>query len=168
MANEENTGKIAAELTERAWEIAGSLRTSLLTTYDGTQPRIRPMAGAVRREEHAIYFMTESTSPKITQLERHPIATAAFADDSGNKFVTFTGTAVVSNDREKIREIWTPFAKAWWDSPDDPIIRLITLHPTEAELWDSPGKLLATVIMLSAVVTGAKPKVGEHAKLYSP
>lgn len=55
------------------------------------------------------------------------------------------------------------FAKAWWESPDDPSIRLITMVPSEAELWDSPGKLVASVLMLTAAISGQQPAVGDHA-----
>ena len=55
--------------------------------------------------------------------------------------------------------------KAWWDSADDPSIRLVTVRPTEAELWDGPNKVAAAVLMLTAAVTGSKPKMGDHATL---
>ena len=36
-----------------------------------------------------------------------------------------TGTAVVSNDRAKIKELFSTPAKAWWESADDPNIRVL-------------------------------------------
>ena len=47
----------------------------------------------------------------------------------------------------------------------DPDIRLITVRPDQAELWDSPNLLVSTALMLSAAVTGAKPKIGDNAKV---
>ena len=72
---------------------------------------------------------------------------------SGNKYLAVSGQATVKNDRAKIKELWNPFAKAWWKSPDDPVIRVVTLTPEEAELWDSPNKLVATAVMLTAAAT---------------
>ena len=69
------------------------------------------------------------------------------------------------NDRAKIKEIWTATSKAWWESEDDPAIRLVTFTPDRAELWDGPNMVVATVLMLTAAVTGAKPKIGDHAKV---
>ena len=34
------------------------------------------------------------------------------------------GAARVLNDRARIRDLWTPAAKAWWEGPDDPRIRV--------------------------------------------
>ena len=78
-------------------------------------------------------------------IERNPNVGLAFAD--GQKFVSVTGHASVSDNRQKIKELWGPSAKAWWDSPDDPTIRVLKFIPDEAEIWDSPGTLITTVTM---------------------
>ena len=72
------------------------------------------------------------------------------------------GRAAISNDRDRIKELWSPFAKAWWDSPEDPDIRVLTVTPERAEIWDAPGKIISAAVMLTAAVTGGKPAVGEH------
>ncbi|RVD49393.1 general stress protein, partial [Mesorhizobium sp. M8A.F.Ca.ET.023.02.2.1] len=55
--------------------------------------------------------------------------------------------------------------KAWWESASDPEIRLIKVTPDEGELWDSPGLVMATAKMVFAAVSGAKPDVGDNAKV---
>ena len=86
-----------------------------------------------------------------------------FADTGAMKFVSVAGHAELSNDRDKIAELWSAFDKAWWDDETDPDIRLLTVTPETAELWDSPGKAAAFTAMLAAAVTGAKPKMGDNA-----
>lgn len=162
MAREEHLDKDPAELADRAWELAAKIRIALLTTWDGNAICVRPMSATVRRERHAIYFLTEATSTKVPQIATFPDVMVAFADEGSNKFVTFRGRAQVTNDRALIRDLWTPFAKAWWDGPDDPSIRAVTVEPSQAELWDGPNKLTASVLMLTAALTGAKPAVGDH------
>jgi general stress protein 26 len=81
------------------------------------------------------------------------------------KFVSLAGTAAVTNDRAKIKELWDPSAKAYWDSPDNPNIRLLTVTPDSAEFWDSPGKVISMVKMAVAAATGAKPDIGENRKV---
>ena len=81
------------------------------------------------------------------------------------KYVSLTGRAEVSNDREKIKELWSTPAKAWWDSPDDPSIRVLKVTPKDAQYWDSPGTVLSYVKMLAAVVTDMRPEVGQSAKV---
>lgn len=165
MSQEEHTGKTPAELATRAWQLAESIRTALLITRDGERVKARPMSATVRADEHVVCFLTSADSDTVQQLAATAECTLAFADTGGNKYVTFSGEATVGNDRARIRELWTAFAKAWWDSADDPDIRVITVRPVQAELWDSRGKLVAGAIMLSAAITGSKPAVGDHATI---
>lgn len=174
MAHEE-AGLSPTELADRAWKLAEKIRIGLFTTWDGTQQRIRPLSATVDRDEHAIYFLigvdggttlADATgAPPLTlaeQIEKYPTVTVAFADPGASDYVTVTGEAMVSNDRAKIAELWSPFAKAWWDGPEDPQIRLVTVQPENAELWEGPNKIVAYAVMLAAAATGTKPAVGDH------
>jgi len=165
MAREENTGKSEAELRERAWSLAEDIQFCVLVTWDGERQQARPMSARLDAEAGAIYFLTGATPGKTAEISEHPTVTAAFANPSRMKFVTFAGRAAVSNDRAKIRELWSAADKAWWESPDDPNIRLIAFQPDRAELWDSPNMLVSAALMLTAAVGADKPKMGDHAKL---
>jgi general stress protein 26 len=148
-----------------AWDLMEKIGTCMLVTWDGERQRARPMAAYLRSQEHAIYFLTDERREKIDEVEHFPIVTLAFANPSSQKYVALSGHAVVSNDRVKIKELWSPFAKAWWDTADDPNIRILMVTPEEAELWDSPGTLIATVKMLTAAATGTRPDIGENRKV---
>ncbi len=174
MANEEHRLS-PDELTDKAWHLAEKIRIALLTSWDGEQQRIRPLSANVDRDADVIQFLigahggttlAQATgAPALTlveQVKKFPTVTLAFADHGSHDYVTITGQAVVSNDRARIKELWTPFAKAWWDGADDPEIRLLTVTPENAEIWEGPNQLIATAIMLTAAVTGAKPAVGDH------
>ena len=165
MAREEQTEKSPEELADRAWELAQSIKIAMFNTWNGSELHSRPMDAKVERDKDAIYFLTDVDSYKIDELEKFPQATLAFANASSYKFVTMTGHAKVSNDRALIKEYWDDSNKAWWDSENDPRIRLVTFRPDDAELWDSPNFVVASVKMLTAAVTGAKPKLGDHAKV---
>jgi general stress protein 26 len=165
MAREEDHGKTPAELADRVWHFAESIRYAMFATWNGERPHVRPLAAIPKREENAIYFLVSATGSKNAEIERHHEVTLAFADTGKGDYVTIAGTAAVSNNRALIRALWTPFAKAWWPSADDPDIRVVTVTPEKAEIWEGPNKLVAAAIMLTAAVTGAKPAVGEHGKV---
>jgi general stress protein 26 len=148
-----------------AWELMEKIGTAMLITWDGKAQRARPMAATVKPAEHAIYFLTDARREKVEQIEQFPVVTLAFADTSGEKYVVTSGRAQVSNDRAKIKELWTPFAKAWFDSEYDPNIRVLKVSPDDAELWDTPGKLVVSVKMLIAAATNTRPNVGENRKV---
>jgi general stress protein 26 len=153
---------MAINPNDRVWEIMEQFTTALLITNGGLETRGRPMAVTVRREDNALYFLSDVTSDKDYEIQFDPAVVVAFIDPSSQKYVWLRGRAIVANDRAKIRELWSPFAKAWWDNADDPDIRVIAVTPESAEYWDTAGKLASYAAMLTAVVTGAKPKVGEE------
>lgn len=62
-----------------------------------------------------------------------------------------------------IAELWSEMDKVWWDSKDDPTIRLLTVTPERSNIWDSPGALVSGAKMLMAAVTGGAPKLGDNA-----
>ena len=154
-----------SEATDRVWELSKDIDICVFVTWDGDYARARPLSARVDRGDNSIYFLVNAQSAKNAQLERFPKVTMAWSDNSGYKYVTMSGYAKVSNDRSKIAQLWEKTDEAWWDSPEDPDIRLITVVPDEAELWDSPGKIVATVKMVVAAVTGTTPDFGDNVKV---
>lgn len=150
---------------DKVWDIAKDIRVAMFITWDGEKQRARPMATHPDRDEHAIYLLTDATSAKTWQIDEFPTVTLAYADKSGNDYLSISGEAVVSNDRTKIRDLFTPFAKAWWDSAEDPEIRVVKISPSDAELWDGPAGPVATVKMLLAAATNRRPDMGDNAKV---
>lgn len=159
------TGKEHDDHVDRVWELAKRIGIAMFVTWDGKEQRARPLAATVEKDEGAIYFLIDVNGEKDDQLAEFPHVSVSFADHKHSKYVALSGKATVSNDRARIKELWTPFAKAWWDSPEDPAIRVIKMVPQDAELWDSPGRIVTTLSMLTAAVTGRSPKIGENAKV---
>ena len=150
---------------DRVWHLAERIGICMFITWDGERQRARPLAAHVKRDEHALYFLSDVEGHKDNEIEKFPTVSLAFADTRRVKYVAITGKAAISNDRAQIKDLWNPWAKAWWNSADDPNIRVIKVSPEDAELWDSPGRIAATVAMLSAVLTGKSPKLLDNAKL---
>jgi general stress protein 26 len=156
---------VSQNFVQRAWEIAASIPISILVTRHGSVQRARPMAAHANADDHAIYFLTDADSDVVSQIDASSGCTVVFSNQGSNDYASFVGRASVSEDRKKIAELWSVFAKTWWDSPQDPSIRLITFSPTEAEIWDGPNKLIAGAILLAAAITGNSTPVGDHAKV---
>ena len=150
---------------ERAWELMKKIGFAMLVTRDGDKLRARPMSAYLERENNAIYFLTDARRHKDDEIARNPGINLSFADAAAQKYVSLTGTAVVSNDRAKIKELFSTEAKAWWESADDPNIRVLKITPDDAEYWDSPGTVVSYVKMAAAAVTGTRPDIGENRKV---
>lgn len=162
---QDDNPKSPEEVRERIWELAEKIDVCMFTTWDGQEQQSRPLSARVRQGEHAIYFLVDESGEKNGQLARFPKVSCAWADNGGYKYVLISGQAAVSNNRAKIAELWTKADEAWWDDANDPTLRLLTVTPERGELWDSPGKAVALVKMLAAVVTGGAPQMGDNAKV---
>jgi general stress protein 26 len=150
---------------DRVWELAERIGICMFITWDGERQRSRPLAAHIDRKAHTIDFLTDIDGHKDDQVAKFPTVSLAFSDGKKNRYVAITGKAEINNDRAQIKKLWNPWAKAWWDSADDPKIRVIRVTPEDAELWDSPGRVASTVAMLAAALTGKSPKLLDNAKL---
>ena len=150
---------------ERVWELMKKIGFAMLVTRDGDKLRARPMSAYLERDENAIYFLTDARRHKDEEIARDPRVNLSFADAGSQKYVSLTGTAAVSNDRAKIKELFSTPAKAWWDSAEDPNIRVLKITPDDAEFWDSPGSVISYVKMAAAAVTGTRPEIGDNRKV---
>ena len=155
----------ADEAIDSIWKLAKSIDFCMFVTWDGTRQRARPLSARPNRDEGRIYFLTDVHGAKDEQIEKFPKVTLAFADVHAHDYVVITGDATVSDDRAKIAELWTSADEAWWDSAEDPAIRVIAVDPHDAELWKGPNRVVAGAKLLFAAVTGAKVEFGENRKV---
>jgi len=151
---------------DRVWGLMKKIGFAMLVTKEGTKLRARPMTAHPERNENAICFLTDARRHKDEEIARNPEINLSFADASDQKYVSVTGTAMVSNDRAKIKQLFSMPAKAWWNSAEDPNIRVLKVTPEDAEFWDSPGKVITYVKMAAALASGTPPDVSkEHRKV---
>jgi len=155
---------MSASDIDRVWELMSKITFCMLSTHDGEDIRARPMAAHLERQENAIYFLTDAEYHKDAEIKRDPNVGISFANADDQTYVAVTGRATVSNDRQKIKELWSTPAKAWWQNADDPSIRVLEVTPKDAQYWDSPGPKASHVKMLAAAASGNRPDMGDHAK----
>ena len=151
--------------TTKVWDLIDKIGFCMLATETGNDIRARPMAAYLDRDADTIFFLTDVRRHKDNEIEANPNINLSFAHSGDMKFVSVSGTATVSNDRAKIKELFSTPAKAWWDSAEDPNIRVLKFTPDEAEYWDSPGTVISYVKMAAAAVTNTRPDLGTNRKV---
>jgi general stress protein 26 len=151
----------------RVWELIEEIGLCMLVSHDGhgDELRARPMSAHARRDEDAIYFLTDLRSHKDDEIEINENVCLCFGDNSSYKYVSVSGTANLLDDRNRVAELWSTAARAFWESKDDPNIRILKVRPAMAEFWDSPGKVVTAVKMAAAAVTGSQPDLGSNRKV---
>jgi len=127
----------------------------------------RPMSTQKVDEEGNIWFMSSIKSDKNKEVEENSIVQLFYSNPSNYEFLSVFGHASIHTDREKIYELWTPFAKAWFDDgKDDVDISLIKVIPETAYYWDTKNnKMISMIQMLTSIFTGSAPDDGVQGTL---
>jgi len=152
---------------DRVWDLVDAIKFAMLVTHDGNgdELRARPMHAHGKREEDTVYFLTDRRHHNDDEIQINDNVCLAFSDTSRQRYLSISGTATVVDDRALVRALWEPSNKAFWDDENDPNIRVLRVRPAMAEFWDSPGKIVTSVKMAAAALTGSKPELGEHRKV---
>ncbi|MEO8301463.1 MAG: pyridoxamine 5'-phosphate oxidase family protein [Rhizomicrobium sp.] len=145
---------------DHIWNLIEKIPMALLVTKDGENLDARPMAARARSEDQRIFILANRGEDSDRQVREDGEVIVSFQKDVTH--VVVHGHAASVDDRAKIKQLWTPFDKAWWDGPEDPRIALLSVTPTRAEYWESPGKLISYADMLLSAATGKKPSAGDH------
>eukprot|EP01037_Dinobryon_pediforme_P008375 gene8375-8462_t len=82
-----------------------------------------------------------------------------FPDRKGSAhsdFLNVYGIATVTEDKNKIKELWEPILKTWFtEGEDDPRISVIKVEPIEGYYWDNKhGNTIAFVKQLAGAAVG--------------
>jgi general stress protein 26 len=128
-----------------------SIRVAMMTTEepDGTL-RSRPMATQDREFDGELWFFTLASAPKVGEVEQHRQVNLSYTKPEDNLFVSVSGSAELVHDRQKIRELWKPFYRAWFPKgEDDPDLVLLKVTVHNAEYWDAPVGQMGTLYTAS-------------------
>ena len=120
-----------------------------------------PMATQDFEDPGTTWFLTERSSDKVRAIEADPRVNVSYSSKAG--WVSLTGTARVSDDRAKLRELWDASAGAFMSGgPDDPGNVLLRIDGDTAEYWESPGKVAVAVQMAKGLLTDDEPDLGDN------
>lgn len=154
-----------SDVIDRIWTIADKLDPCMFVTRDGDGQRVRPVYARVRRDEGAIYVLSDSKGCKLDQIEANAHVSLAFSDERANDYVVINGMAEARHDPEKARDVWRFSDETFFKSPDNPDLRVITVRPVSAELWDGSNLLISGAKLLAERLLGAKTQLVENARI---
>lgn len=149
-------------------ELVEEIRVAMLATEeaDGSL-RSRPMSTAQMDSNGDLWFFTSQSSAKVDECEHHRNVNLSYEHIEKMHFLSISGTAQPVHDREKLKQLWTPWVQPWFpQGVDDPDLCLLKVSITHAEYWDAPGSVAKRLFGLAkAIVTGNTEGLGEHRKV---
>lgn len=153
-----------AKLKEKIKDI----KIAMLTTVepDG-ELHTRPMGTSEMDEDGTLWFFTYDDTAKVDEVQQGRKVSLSYTDTSEATYVCASGTAAISYDKEKMKELWSPVLKAWFPAGlEEPDIALLKVKLHKAEYWDEPGGQLVSMFRIAkAAVTGKKHSAAQHDKL---
>ena len=155
------TAEASHEARNDVWAVIADQRIAMLTVEEAGKLVSRPMASIARPEENRIYFVTR-TDTAVGEIGRPVPVNLGYADTHRNTYLSVSGVASSSQDRAKLRELWSMWVEAWLpQGPEGEDVALVTVEPDDAKLWDSTSSsLLYAGKVLKAVATQRPPDGG--------
>ena len=156
---------------EKLYSHIDDIEIAMMTTRrpDG-HLQSRAMATQRRAEGADVWFVTLEDTHKLRDLSADPHVNLSYYKDRTREWISISGIATVTRDREQIHELYAPDWAAWFPKEDDP------RHGTK----DDPRMVLIGVDIHAAVflevnkpqpvvlyevvkgwLTGSTPEIGE-------
>jgi general stress protein 26 len=163
---------------DQLYALIDDIEIAMMTTRrpDG-HLRSRAMANQRPASGADLWFVACEGSTKLAELDYDPHVNLSYYRDSNREWVSVSGTAAISRDRAKIRELYAPDWKVWFaeegdprhGTPDDPRMVLIGVTVHAAEFLDvTKPQPVVLFEMVKGWFTGTAPELGDMHRLESP
>lgn len=157
--SEENTKDLnGTEAISKIKELVESAKSCFFCSNikTGLPLSTRPMSVQKIDDEGNFWFLSANDSHKNDEVVHDPFVHLLFQGSAHSDFLNIYGIASVSEDKEKIKELWEPILKTWFtEGEDDPRISVIKVEPINGYYWDNKhGNAVAFVKMLAGAALG--------------
>jgi general stress protein 26 len=143
----------------------------LVTVMPEGALRSRPMMTQAMRDEGELWFLTQEDSSIGHDLAQEHAVNVAYADAEHHRYVSVSGQATLTRDREKQQQLWKPgYERFFPRGPDDPDLALLKVRIESAEYWDSSHRKMRPLGEAGTHdshpgADGASSDLGEHKKV---
>jgi general stress protein 26 len=156
---------------EKLYEHIDDIEIAMMTTRraDG-HLQSRAMATQKRAPGADLWFVTLDDTPKLRDLEGDPHVNLSYYKDRTREWISISGIATITRDRQKIHELYATDWKAWFPdegdprhgTKDDPRMALIGVD-VHAAVFLEINKPQPVVLfeIVKGWVTGTAPDIGE-------
>lgn len=153
------------------YDLIDGIEIAMLTTRRADGHLVsRPMAVQKRTAGTDLWFMTDDETHKLDELAHDPHVNVAFYKDRTREWVSVSGRAILSKNKDLIHGLYARDWKAWLGDqggsrdggPDDPRICLILVE-ADRIVYGKKDRPMPIVLweVAKAMITGNPPEVAD-------
>ena len=154
------------------YKLVDGIETAMVTTRRADGHLVsRAMATQRRASGTDLWFVTNIESEKFEEIARDPHVNVSYYKDRTREWVSVSGRAILSRDRDLIDALYLPDWKMWFGDegdgkhnggPHDPRIGLILVEADTVH-YSKKDRTTPMVLfqMAKAMITGEPPKVAD-------
>jgi general stress protein 26 len=161
----------ASKKIDELYELLDGIEIAMFTTRRPNGQLVsRPMETQDRIEGCDLWFATNADTHKLDELAVDPHVNCAYFNNKSREWVSVSGVAHISKNRNRIRQLYKEDWKAWLGDeggdkdggPNDPRIALIMVE-AESATYMKANKARPALLFeaLKARVTGSPPRFGD-------
>ena len=130
---------------EKLKQIVGRCRVGMLGMYREDGIHFSPMSHVdIDDDGNLWFFATKETGKALSANNKNNIF-ITYAQEANSTFLSISGKAYLNANREKMKELFNPYVKAWFPKGlEDPNLSLLVVHPLEVECWTSDEHKILT------------------------
>lgn len=108
-----------------------------------------------------IWFIGDKTSDVVKDIQSNPKVGLSYASQDDKDYVSISGNAELSTDKDKLDELWSPVYNAFFEhGKEDETVQLIKIVPHGAECWLSGSSTINMFKMAAAALQDGKTAEG--------
>jgi general stress protein 26 len=136
--------------------IKGSPVGMLTTVANDGSLRSRPMATLKAPFDGYLWFFIRTGAPISGEIRENQRVNLSYAVPGEDRFVSVSGTASVSRDPVRVKELWSRGMKEWFpQGKKDPELAILRVRVEHAECWDPQSGAMAQMSgLLDAAIAG--------------
>lgn len=130
---------------EKLKQVVGRCRVGMLGMYREDGIHFSPMSHVdIDDDGNLWFFATKETGKAISAKNKNNIF-ITYSQEANSTFLSISGKAYLNANREKMRELFNPYVKAWFPNGlEDQNLSLLVVHPLEVECWTSDDHKILT------------------------
>jgi len=130
---------------EKLKQIVGRCRVGMLGMYREDGIHFSPMSHVDIDDDGNLWFFATTETGKALSANNKNNIFITYAQEVNSTFLSISGKAYLNANREKMKELFNPYVKAWFPKGlEDPNLSLLVVHPLEVECWTSDEHKILT------------------------